>query len=34
MVNHTGHTMLTPGQQPTSAQVADIVVAFFNQTLG
>jgi acetyl esterase/lipase len=34
MVAHTGHTMATPGQQPSSSEVAALVVDFFARTLG
>jgi acetyl esterase/lipase len=34
MVRHTGHTMLTPGQQPASIEVVGMVADFFARTLG
>jgi hypothetical protein len=33
MVEHTGHSMLPPGQQPTSDAVVALVADFFSRTL-
>jgi acetyl esterase/lipase len=33
MVQHTGHSMATPGQQPTSEEVVTLVEDFFSRTL-
>jgi acetyl esterase/lipase len=33
MVEHTGHSMLSPGQQPTSDAVVALVADFFSRTL-
>jgi acetyl esterase/lipase len=33
LVEHTGHSMVTPGQRPSPDEVVDMVVAFFTRTL-
>lgn len=33
MTQHAGHSMVTPGQQPSSDEVVSLVAAFFSRTL-